>query len=86
MIISRAINVAANGIIYSFLWLSKILLYKCNTSLFFFFFRATPTAYEVPGLGVELELQLLAYAIATATPDLELCLQLTSQLPATLDP
>ena len=31
---------------------------------------ATPTAYEVPKLGVESELQLSAYTTATATPDL----------------
>ena len=33
---------------------------------FFFFFRTTGAAYEVPGLGVESELQLPAYTIATA--------------------
>ena len=41
--------------------------------LFFLFlfllFRAAPSAYEVPRLGVELELQLPAPATATATPD-----------------
>ena len=33
-------------------------------------FRAAPTAYEVPRLGVESELQVLAYATATAMSDL----------------
>ena len=35
----------------------------------FYFFRATPAAYESSRLGVESELQLPAYATATAMPD-----------------
>ena len=35
----------------------------------FFFFRATPEAYEVPRLGIRSELQPPAYSIATAIPD-----------------
>ena len=31
-IISKSIHVAANGIIYSFLWLNSIPLYTCTTS------------------------------------------------------
>ena len=37
--------------------------------LLFCFFRAAPTAYDIPRLEVELELWLLAYATVTATPD-----------------
>ena len=47
------------------------LLSSCflNTLSLFLLFRATPTAYGGPSLGVESELQLLAYATDTATPD-----------------
>ena len=37
--------------------------------LFFFFFKAAPTAYGGSQVGVKLELQLLAYATAIATRD-----------------
>ena len=36
---------------------------------FFYFFRATPAAMEIPKLGVESELQLLGTATATAMWD-----------------
>ena len=46
---------------------------KVELKFFFFFFfclfRAVPSAYAFPRLGVESELQLLAYTTATATWD-----------------
>ena len=43
----------------------------CSSPLpiFFFLFKATPVAYEVPRLEVKLELQLLGCTTATAIPD-----------------
>ena len=43
------------------------LLYVCF--LVFGLFRATPTAYGSPRLGVQSKLKLPAYTTATATPD-----------------
>ena len=48
--------------------LQKPKLLELNSFFFsFFLFRAAPTTYEVPRLGVELELELLTYTTAIAT-------------------
>ena len=51
-------------------WVSNTFNQENLCFFFLVFFRASPTAYEVPRLGVESELQLPAYTTATATQDL----------------
>ena len=49
--------------------LGKEVSPQAKRHFFYFFFRAAPSAYEVPRLGVKLGLQPPAYTTATATRD-----------------
>ena len=60
---------------------NKMEIVSPSNAVDYFFFRATPMAYEVPQPGVESELQLPAYTTATATwePSLNCNLHHSSQ-------